>query len=268
MWRERAELALAELLELAPGGLEEVDRGEVIEYAVYGAPDDLPTPAELRAAIGADLVDVRTTEIADDWHERWRAFHRPLVLDGALTVRPPWCSPGDTPIEIVIDPGRAFGTGSHASTRLCLELMLGLAPGGAFTDLGCGSGVLAIAAAKLGFSPVIAIDDDPASVEATLVNAQVNGVMLDVRRFDLRTAQVPGIGTVAANLLAPLLLTWADRLPRPAALPDRVIASGLLIHEADTVAAAFRTRGLAECSRRVRGEWAALLLQRGVLGGG
>ncbi|MGI8902090.1 MAG: 50S ribosomal protein L11 methyltransferase [Solirubrobacteraceae bacterium] len=273
--RERAELALAELLELAPDGLEEVDLGEVIEYAIYGASGELPTRAELQAAIGDALVEVSAEEIAEDWSERWRAFHRPLVLDGELTVRPPWCAPGETPIEIVIDPGQAFGTGAHATTRLCLELMLSLEPSGSFVDLGCGSGVLAIAAAKLGFAPVIALDNDPASVEATLVNAQVNGVTIDVRRFDLLTEPVPGAGIVAANLLAPLLLAWAAWLPDPAGLsgptllhdptmgPDRVIAGGLLSHEADTVSAAFQTRGLAESSRRVSGEWAALLLGRG-----
>lgn len=266
--RQRAELALAELLALAPGGLEEVDLDEVIEYAIYGAPGELPTPAQLQAAIGDALVAVSTEEIAEDWTERWRAFHRPLVLAGALTVRPPWCAPGDTPIEVVIDPGQAFGTGSHATTRSCLELMLSLVPRGPFVDLGCGSGVLAITAAQLGFAPVIALDNDPASVQATRANAWVNGVELDVRRFDLRTAPVPGDCAVAANLLAPLLLTWVTRLGDPAVLPDRVIAGGLLSHEADAVAAAFRTRGLVEFARRVSGEWAALLLERTPLAGG
>ena len=160
--RDQAELVLAELLELAPSGVEEVAVGDgVVEYAVYGAPGELPALPDLEAAAGGALIQISTTEVADDWAQRWREFHRPLVLDGRLTVRPPWEPPGETPVEVVIDPGQAFGTGSHATTRLCLELLLELEPEGPLLDLGCGSGVLAIAAAKLGWGPVTALDNDP-----------------------------------------------------------------------------------------------------------
>jgi ribosomal protein L11 methyltransferase len=258
--REHAELVLAELLELAPGGVEEVAVGDdVIEYAVYGAPGELPALPDLRAAAGGALVEVSTSEIADDWSQRWREFHRPLVLDGRLTVRPPWEPAGPTPIDLVIDPGQAFGTGAHATTRLCLELMLSLPPTGSFLDLGCGSGVLAIAAAKLGWRPVVALDYDRASVEATQANAAANAARLEVRAHDLRVDAVPAAQTVAANLLAPLLLAWAAVLEH---VPDRLIASGLLSHEADQVSDAFASRGLGELERRTRGEWAALLLAR------
>jgi len=197
---------------------------------------------------------VTTSEIADDWSERWRAFHKPLVLDGRLTVRPPWEPPGTTPIEIVIDPGQAFGTGAHATTRLCLELLLTLEARGAFLDLGCGSGVLAIAAARLGFAPVTALDNDPTAVQAARANAEANDVEIDIRRFDLRTEQVAAAATVAANLLTPLLLRWRGHGAR------RVIASGILAGEADRVAAAFA--GLGERARRTDGDWVALLLER------
>jgi len=262
--RAEAELVLAELLELAPGGVEEVDRGEVVEYAVYGPPGELPTLPDLRAAAGESLVEVSTTEIADDWNERWRSFHTPLVLPGTITVRPPWEPPGSTPIDLVIDPGQAFGTGAHATTRLCLELMLELVPGGPFIDLGCGSGVLALAAAKLGWDPVIAIDNDPAGVEATVANAAVNGVTLDVRRLDLRTDPLPAAPTVAANLLGPLLRLWAQRMQAEEAMgtPQRVIASGLLVSEADRIAQAFVRSGLKKTMTRADGEWAALVLER------
>ncbi len=252
---------LAELLELAPSGVEEVAVGdEVVEYAVYGAPGELPALPDVTAAAGGALVEVLTEEVADDWAERWRAFHRPLVLDGRLTVRPPWEPPGATPIDLVIDPGQAFGTGAHATTRLCLELMLGLDAGGPFLDLGSGSGVLAIAAARLGWAPVLALDNDPASVRATSDNARVNGVQIEALRGDLRADSVPGAPTVAANLLAPLLLALAQRLPGAV---ERLIAGGLLTHEADAIAEAFAAAGLAETARRCAGEWAALLLERG-----
>jgi ribosomal protein L11 methyltransferase len=265
---EHAELVLAELLELAPGGVEErvLPEGDV-EYAVYGAPGELPALPDLKAAAGDALVDISTEEIPDDWSQRWREFHRPLVIEDRLAVRPPWEPASGTAVDIVIDPGRAFGTGAHATTRLCLELMLELASReGAFVDLGCGSGVLAIAAAKLGWGPVLALDYDRAAVEATLENARANAVELQCRRYDLRTDPVTAsvAPTVAANLLAPLLLRWAERLTSVAPRPDRVIAGGLLRSEGDAVAHAFAGVGLRETRRLAGGDWIALLLERDV----
>jgi ribosomal protein L11 methyltransferase len=258
--RDQSELVLAELLELAPGGVEEVDVSDgVIEYAVYGAPGELPALPDVEAVAAGALIEVRTEEVADDWGERWREFHRPLVLDGSLTVRPPWEPPGETPIDLVVDPGQAFGTGAHATTRLCLELMLGLEAGGSFLDLGCGSGVLAIAAARLGFSPVLAVDNDPAALSAARSNAAVNLVAVEVARVDVRREAIPAAVTVAANLLTPLLVRVAPRLREGV---QRVIASGVLAGEADEVARAFVAAGLNETERRVAGEWAALLLER------
>src|SRR3954449_2376186 len=192
--RDDAEVALAELLTLAPAGVEEVDLPDdgLVEYAVYGAPGELPDLPDVRAAAGGALVEVRTSEVGDDWAERWRAFHKPVLVDHRLLVRAPWheSSSGALP-EVVIDPGQAFGTGGHATTRLCLELLLTLAPGGPLLDLGCGSGVLAIAAAKLGWGPVTGLDHERASVQATRDNAVANGVDVEVRRWDLRVDDVP-----------------------------------------------------------------------------
>lgn len=256
--RRQAELVLAELLELAPGGVEEVDVSpEVVEYAVYGAPGELPALPELRAAAGGAYVDVSTQEMADDWADRWRSFHRPLVIDGRLTVRPPWEPPGDTPLDVVVDPGQAFGTGAHATTRLCLELILEAEPGGPFVDLGCGSGVLAIVAAKLGWEPVTALDYDRAATAATRENAARNGVSLDVRPFDLRHEQVPACELVAANVLAEPLIGWAAHQRM---LPPELILSGLLVSDADRVAGAYAARGRVQRERRALGEWAALAL--------
>jgi ribosomal protein L11 methyltransferase len=258
--RQDAELVLAELLELAPSGVEESELpGDVIEYAVYGAPGELPALPDLKAAAAGALVEITTQEIADDWAERWRSFHRPLVLGTRLTVRPPWEPAGDTEFDVVIDPGQAFGTGAHATTRLCLELMLDLESGDAFTDLGCGSGVLAIVAAKLGWSPVLALDYDPAAIAATQHNATANHVELEASPFDLRTDQVPECDLVAANVLAGPLLTWAASQRE---MPPVLILSGLLREEGDRVSAAFGARGLIERDRREHGDWAALLMRR------
>jgi ribosomal protein L11 methyltransferase len=258
--RRQAELVLVELLELAPSGVEEVAIGaDVVEYAVYGAPGELPELPDLKAAAGGALVDVRTEEIGDDWSERWRSFHRPLVLGDRLTVRPPWEPSGQTAIDVAIDPGQAFGTGAHATTRLCLELMLELGPdAGLFVDVGCGSGVLAIVAAKLGFDPVIALDYDPAAVAATQENARRNDVALRAELFDLRRDQVPEADLVAANVLAGPLIAWAARQH---SLPPQLILSGILTVEADRVAAAFAERGRAVTRRLEQGEWTALALR-------
>jgi ribosomal protein L11 methyltransferase len=251
---------LAELLELAPGGVEEATLSDgTVEYALYGAPGELPALPALTAVAGDALVEVRSDEIADDWQDRWRSFHRPLEIDDRLSVRPPWEPRSSrTRLDVVIDPGRAFGTGAHPTTRLCLELLLTLPPAGTLADIGCGSGVLAITAAKLGWDPVLALDLDPAAVEATGENARANGIELaEVRRFDLRSEELPAASGVVANLTGPLLRTLAPRLP---AGVETLIVSGLLQDEADQVAARLRDRGLSVSERRDAGEWAALLL--------
>jgi ribosomal protein L11 methyltransferase len=270
--RADAEIVLAELLSLAPAGVEETELGaDVVEYAVYGAPGELPALPDVRAAAGDALVDVATTEVADDWAERWREFHRPVTLGGRLHVRAPWHPQAPAGAhDVVIDPGRAFGTGAHATTRLCLELLLGLdgEPRGPVVDLGCGSGVLAIAAAKLGHGPVLGVDHDPLALEATAQNAAVNGVEVAVRAYDLlRDGPAPGAPLVFANLLGPLLRRLAvEGFAGPGAggdaTPAALVAGGLLSEEADDVAAAFVRRGLRERTRRTDGEWTALLLAR------
>jgi ribosomal protein L11 methyltransferase len=265
--RARSELVLAELLELAPGGLEERDLdADTVEYSIYGAPGELPALPALRAAAGGALVDVSSSEVPDDWAERWKVWHRPVDVAWrfrSLRVRPPWEPPlqstdGSTCIDVVIDPGQAFGTGAHHTTRLCLELLLELDPAGPLVDWGCGSGVLAIAAARLGYAPVLAVDVEPASLEAASDNAAVNDVpAIEVRRHNLRREPAPWAPTVVANLMRPLLLDVARLLERA---PERLIVSGLLREEADEVATAFEAHGLRERERRFGGEWAALLL--------
>lgn len=281
--RDAAEVALAQLLDFAPGGVEEVDvDADTVEYAIYAAPEDQPTPQQLKAALGDALVALIGTSVADDWADRWREFHRPLVLGERLAVRPPWEPPLGTALEIVIDPGRAFGTGAHATTRLCLEALLELSPPPAAPptidatasttsppppvaiDLGCGSGVLAIAAAKLGWDRVLGLDYDPLSVEATQANAEVNGVasQLEVQQFDLNEQPPPAAPLVLANLLAPLLATWAAHMRNGAPRPDVIVASGLLATEAENVAGLYTELGFRLLQRLQHAEWAALVLSQ------
>jgi ribosomal protein L11 methyltransferase len=249
---------LAALLELAPGGVEQVDGDGFVEYAVYGAPGELPSFPAGDAEVGGVQVAVHGERVADDWAERWKRFHEPVLVGDRLFVRPPWAEPQPGTLDLVIDPGQAFGTGAHPTTRLSLELLLDLEPEGSFADLGCGSGVLAIAAALLGFAPVAAVDNEAAALEAARANAAANGVKLDrLDRVDLRSELPPPADTVAANLMRPLLLRLAEL---PGERPRALIVSGLLDEEADEGAAAFAP--LTERRRLSSKGWSALLLCR------
>ena len=304
-----AEVVLAELLELAPSGLEERELQDgTVEYAIYGAPGELPALPDLRASAGEALVEVTTREVPDDWSERWKRFHTPVLVEPpgnapdthtgperpvaregeapvqpvareregtsepvareggvpALHVRAPWLGACADPgaIEIVIDPGQAFGTGSHATTRLCLELLLMLATAsaerGPVLDIGTGSGVLAIAASLLGYDPVGAFDVEEASVLAARENARRNGASVEIRRLDVRSGIAPWrrAPVVLANLIRPLLLELASSLP---AGPAHLIASGLLPDQVDEVLEEYARRfSLRERARRQTREWAAV----------
>jgi ribosomal protein L11 methyltransferase len=269
--RCRAELAdrvLADLLELAPGGVEEERGEEWAEFAIYGPPGELPSLPDLEAAAGDGLVQISSTEIPDDWADRWRDFHHPVSISGGrIIVRPSWeaaAAPDGDAVDIVIDPGQAFGTGAHATTALCLELLLELADRGeakgALADLGTGSGVLAIASAKLGWAPVIGCDSEEAALGAAAQNAAANGVELELSRLNLREQAPPPAPTLVANLTAPLLEAVAARL---ALLPGTLVCSGLLASEVGRVHAALAVAGLEVVSERKRGEWMALLARPG-----
>jgi ribosomal protein L11 methyltransferase len=253
---------LADLLELAPGGVEEDRGGDWVEYAIYGPPGEIPSLPDLEAAAGEGLVDISSTEIPDDWADRWRDFHRPVVIGDRLVVRPSWGSSPSAPgrIEVTIDPGQAFGTGAHATTSLCLELLLELADAGEargpLADLGTGSGVLAIAAAKLGWSPVSGYDSERAAIDAAADNARANGVEIELTRLNVREHPAPEVPTIVANLTAALLQAVVERFT---VAPRTLVCSGLLTSEADAVSAALASRGLEVAERRRQGDWTALL---------
>jgi ribosomal protein L11 methyltransferase len=132
------------------------------------------------------------------WEDRWREFHH-AVRAGGLWVGPPWEEPAAGEPAVVIDPGRAFGTGAHPTTRASLEL-LARRPPSSLLDAGCGSGVVAIAAARLGFGPVVAVDADPVAVEVTKENAARNGVVIEAWQLDVVDDVLPRVELVVANI--------------------------------------------------------------------
>jgi ribosomal protein L11 methyltransferase len=278
---EQAEIVLAELTVLAPNGVEEDHGPGYVEYAIYGGEGELPELGEIEVAAGDGLVEVVATEVPDDWADRWQDFHKPLLVGERLWLRPSWEEPREGTVDLVVDPGRAFGTGAHPTTRLCLELLLELSDSGEahgqLTDLGTGSGVLAIAAAKLGWTPVSGYDHEGPAIEAATANAAANGVSVELQTRNLREG-LPDLGpTVVANMTAPVLKAVASQLaddsgspaPLPAGAPgdpppapSTLILSGLLPGELDETVAAFAPVGFSESERRLDGDWAALLLRR------
>lgn len=225
-----------------PEGFEEVEHRGELELAAYVRSELEPV---LREAFGP----VAAADVPAGWADAWRRFHRPVHV-GPLWVGPPWEEPSHGSLAVVIDPGRAFGTGAHATTRLCLELLLTIEPA-SLVDLGCGSGVLAIAAAKLGFSPVVAIDRDEAAVAATRANAAVNRVQIEARVGDVLSDAITGVDVGLANLERSLVEGLAAR---PA--PGTLVVSGFLASDRLEL-----SRWRRE-DRRVRSGWAAELLRR------
>jgi len=178
------------MLELFPEGFEEVERPEGVELAAY-------TDSAGEERLWAFFSGVNATDVESGWEDRWRVFHRPVSV-GRLWIGPPWETPDPALLAVVIDPGRAFGTGSHPTTRLCLAGLQDLEPG-SLLDVGCGSGVLSIAAGLLGHAPVLAVDVEAPAVEATRENAARNGVELETRVVD-PDEELPPADIVVANI--------------------------------------------------------------------
>jgi ribosomal protein L11 methyltransferase len=163
-------------------------------------------------------------------------------------------------IDIALSESSAFGGGSHPTTRTCLEQLLRIEPCGAFADLGCGTGVLAIAAARLGWSPVTAVDVEPASLEAAAANAALNGTAVSVGLLDLVDQPAPAADGIAANVPAPIHAHVAASLGEPG--PRVALVSGFGPEDADAVSAGYDARGLVERRRVDAGHWSVLVLGR------
>ncbi len=257
-----AEVAAAETAAVLGCGWreEEAPRGRVrLDYWVTPGGGDTPA---VRAALAALGIAAEVSRESEDpgWADAMHRFHRPVEIAGRLLVRPPWEAPRPPLLDIEIDPGMAFGTAQHATTRSCLTLLAALPAGGPVLDAGCGTGILAIAARRLGFGPVWAFDFDPLCVSATVANARVNGVALTVARRTIGADAMPPAPLVLANLTGTVLTMLAGALTPPG--PRTLIASGMRPEEVPGVAAAFAPLGLAPV-RTVEDEgWATVLMER------
>ena len=249
------------------------------EESVAAASKALKSAMEI---VGVDAA-LETGEIADeDWKFSYRRHFKTEAIGRRLLVVPAWEMPqaADGRETIVMDPGLAFGTGKHETTRACLEYIDEVGGDGergtgngergtgkSFLDMGCGSGILSIAAAKLGFRDVAGFDVDQTAVDAAVENAEANNVKIDLGKFALGrgeafSAAVPPAGgkydLVAANILGPLLIRFADEIVRY--VGKRLIISGILNELYPEVLAAYEMRGLKEVSRKTFGEWTTGLL--------
>jgi ribosomal protein L11 methyltransferase len=237
----RDEAELERLLAALPDGV-----ADGREFVLYRPAAELPGAPELDALARGEVT---VAPVRDGWRTAHRAHLRREVV-GELAVRPPWL-PGE-PDDLVLEPGATFGLAGHVTTRLCLELLQELEPGGPLADWGTGCGVLAVAAARLGWAPVTAIDLDGAALVAA--NAAANGVRVEALEGDV-TRSAPWADTVVANLTLPLLRAAAAATARP---PRLLLASGILAGEVDALLEAWPL--LRPAQRRERDGWAAVVL--------
>ncbi len=247
-----------------------VGAAEIVVYLDAASPEDAMTRA---AAIAGRLpgvdpsdVTVRPSVPETVWTENWRSHFAPVEIGRKLRIVPPW--QGDRRSErvtLVINPGAAFGTGRHETTALCLEALEDLVfPGARVADVGCGSGVLAIAAAKLGAAEVVANDIDPNSIDATRENAEANGVAGKILASESGTPPAGGtpFDIVVANIYSDTLVALAAPLVACVALGGALVLAGIEASRSSEVERAYLARGLQRKDVRIRGEWAALVFRR------
>lgn len=284
----QADLAVAECHALTGVGcMQGEPSGGEVAIDIWMPEADCPGADRLRAHLeGAGIAaEVAESVEGDEWRSALRDFHQPVVA-GRMRVRPPWVAPAPGMHDIVIDPGMAFGTGQHPTTRTALELLQRIPVTGPVLDAGCGSGVLAIAARRLGMGPVTAIDFDPDSVSATIRAARANMVDgITARRATIGDDSLPAASILLANITLEVLELLAASLRHP--VPDtgrgqtpggdrhragtdtggclsppvrHAVLSGLREHEVDAAVGAFAALGLEEAERMAEGGWASVRL--------
>ncbi len=222
----------------------------------------------VRAMPGYGL-DLRSDDVIvkwiedDDWATAWRKYFKPMRI-GRVVVKPSWekFEPGPGDVVVELDPGMAFGTGNHASTRLCLFALQDHVRGGeTVLDMGTGSGILALAASRLGAASVIGMDNDPIAVDAARENVARVG-LADVIRIELGDSPLAFDGcadVVVANIVPNIIIPMAAGLSAKAKTGGVVITSGIVCERADEVRASLEKAGLATQETRVDGDWVAIV---------
>lgn len=210
------------------------------------------------------------TVAEEDWAELWKAHYRPVRIGRRILIRPLWIEMeiADNDIEIALDPGMAFGTGTHPTTQLCLEALEDIIhPGVNVLDLGCGSGILAIGAAKLGARPVLGLDNDPIAVEVAIKNVAQNGVadLITVQEGSLENVVTSArrFDVIVVNILARIIIAMCDQHLGETVRPGGyAIFSGIIEDQADDVEVALRKTGLEPYKRRQQGDWVVIEARR------
>lgn len=237
-----AETACAALLACVPEGFEELEVAGETRLVAY-------VESSRADRLRASFPDAKVEAVAAGWEDRWKDFHRP-VRAGGLWIGPPWLAPERGERAVAVDPGRAFGTGAHATTRACIELLARLERGG-LLDAGCGSGVVSVAAVRLGFAPVSAVDVDPVAVDVARETARMNGVALDARVADVLADELPEAELVVANIELGVVDALLGRSSARVA-----ITSGYLARQTPTA------QGWRRVDRLELEGWAADVLER------
>jgi ribosomal protein L11 methyltransferase len=219
------------------------------------------------------VPEVQYKTIADqDWMKAWKKYYTPLKVGKKLMIVPAWMEAKDpTRIAIKINPGMAFGTGTHPSTQLCLEhLENHVAAGQPLIDIGCGSGILSIAAIKMGASHAVAVDIDNAAVKNTEINAQINGVSEKMEIGLGSVAEVSGLSysinqapLVVVNILAPVIIRMLnEELPSLIAKGGKLILAGILDSQIDSVDYEARKFGFKLIEQRKKNDWVSPIYQK------
>lgn len=243
--------------------LENDDRRDVILAAVKSALDELKTTGDY-GRLNFDTTPVRD----EDWANNWKKFYKPLRIGEHILIKPSWedvtLLPGDKVVEL--DPGMAFGTGSHASTAMCLCYLEKLIrPGDTVLDIGTGSGILGIAALKLGAKSVTAVDIDPLAVSIARENAEKNGYGDDVFKVsegDLADRVTGCFDVVIANIVADIICELSESVCRYIKPSGHFVTSGIIDFKADKVRDALGKTGLTILDNAKSGDWNAFLLRR------
>jgi len=276
-----ADAAVGLLAELSPQGFEEhAEDGHppTVRFVVYGEPEAAAAlrgameglTGALRAAHGSTVRLVCSEIPQQNWREAWKV-HFTLQRVGRFVIRPSWIDYRPEPTEqlIHLDPGSAFGTGLHETTRLCLRALLTLHEKGrtpeAVLDFGCGTGILGIGACLLWSCHVVAVDDDPLAISACTENAERNALAHRIGARE-RLPEDRRFEVVLANVSCPVLVDFAQRLADRLAPAGRLVLSGLLLTDRDAICAAYAGVGLETLAESQEGDWLCLVLGR-VTGG-